>query len=110
MSRLREPEVAPAELESLFSALQRTGQSWPEPAHGRQSLIPLEEILARPEFFWPEEEPTIIGRIWEQIREQLLKLLARISPSAASGLGPIVQTALTVAGIVILLGVLAVGS
>jgi hypothetical protein len=106
VSRLRDPEVTPAELESLFLALQKSGQSWSEPTYGRQSLLPLDEILSRPEFFWPEEEPTFFDRIWEQILEQLLRLLARILPSAASGLGPIVQTALTIAGIVILLGVL----
>lgn len=105
-ARLRDPDVSPAELESLFLALQRTGQSWPAPSHDGQSLIPLENILARSEFLWPEEEPSILGRIWEQIQEQLLKMLARISPSAASGLGQVLQPILTISGIIILLGVL----
>ncbi len=106
VGKLRDPEVSLSQLESLVRALQESEHNWAEPSQGQGSLIPLEEILTQPEFTWTEDEPTIIDRIWQAISEQLLKLLARISPSAASGFGPLIQTALTIAGIVILAGAL----
>lgn len=105
-ARLREPDIALTELESYFLTLQEAGRSWAEPTHDSQSLLSLEEILAQSEFQWPEEEPTFLDRIWDWISEQLLKLLARISPSAASGLGQLLQPFLTIIGIIILFGVL----
>ena len=73
----------------------------------REDLIPLGEILARPEFQSIQEEPGLIQRIWQWFADLFLDILARIYPQSAAGLGPLVRIILTGAGLIALIAALA---
>lgn len=64
------------------------------PAWRERALSQLEQILSRPEFQWPEQQPSLLERIWEWLVRQLINWL----PSEASG-GRIVTILLISAGV-----------
>jgi hypothetical protein len=61
----------------------------------------LKAILARPEFEWPEEELSPLERAWQQVREGILALLARLIPAEVAG-GSFLRTFLTILGVIVL--------
>jgi hypothetical protein len=101
VAKLRAPEPDLAQIESLLLTLSAANQNWPEPSFEEQDLASLKAILARPEFQWPEEEPSPLERVWQQVRESILALLARLIPAEVAG-GSFLRTFLTVIGVVVL--------
>lgn len=106
ISLFQEPEPDLTQLETYLAAVQASHDRWPEPVHDAQDLVPLTDILARPEFQAVEEEPGLIQRIWQRVVDAFLDFLLRIFPQSTGGLGPIVRFLLTIFGLVALAAVL----
>ncbi len=103
VARLQDPEPDLERLLTILRAALAARDRWPDSSHDRQDLVPLAEILARPEFEAAREEPGPIQRLWQRIVDSLLGLLLRISPESAGGLGPLIRVVLTVAGVAVLI-------
>lgn len=103
VARLQDPEPDLDHLEATLKAILAARGRWPDPSHDSQDLIPLAEILARPEFQALQEEPGPLEQLWQRIGDLLLDLLSRLYPESAAGLGPLIRLVLTVAGLVALM-------
>jgi hypothetical protein len=103
VTRLIDPAPDLASLEAYLMTVQAARDRWPDPSHDNQDLVPVAEILARQEFQVIQEEPGLIGQLWDRITNWLLELLIRIYPQSAGGLGPLIRVALTVIGMVALI-------
>jgi hypothetical protein len=102
----QDPEPDLSQLKAYLKAVQASRDRWPDPIHDAQDLVPLSEILTRPEFQSVQEEPGLIQRLRQRIIETLLDILVRIYPQSAGGLGPLVRLVLTIAGFIAIIAVL----
>lgn len=105
-ARLKEPDPDLAQLEAYLTVVQTSRDRWPEPSHDSQDLLPLAEILARPEFQVRQEEPGPLDQLWQRILDSLRELLVAIFPESAGGFAPLIRGLLTVIGIVALVAAL----
>ncbi len=64
-------------LERLLAALEDAVASWPGVALPGDALTPLQEILAQPEFQWPEERPSPLTTLWEKFWQAVNRWLNR---------------------------------
>ena len=64
-------------LEGLLAALEDSMASWPGGTVPVDALTPLQEILARPEFQWKEEQPSLLTTLWERFWQMVDRLLGR---------------------------------
>jgi hypothetical protein len=116
LMRADPPELA--RLQALFGALESAGDFWPTAAqgaahgaaqgaaHGAHDLASLRAILARPEFEWPEERPTLWQQWRERLRQAFVELLERLFPEEIRLPGAGLTWTLTLIGAVLLLLVL----
>jgi hypothetical protein len=116
LMRADPPELA--RLQGLFGALGAAGDSWPATAqgaahraahgaaHGAGDLASLRAILARPEFEWPEDRPTLWQQWRERLRQAFVSLLERLFPEEIRLPGAGLTWLLTLIGIVLLLLIL----
>lgn len=63
-----------------FAAISTAWGQGDGPAWRERALSELDQILRRPEFQWPEEQPSLLDRIWEWLIRQLINLLPDSAP------------------------------
>lgn len=94
-------------LDGLLAALLAARDSWPPPKHSALDRAALERILSRPEFQWPQKQPSPLAQWWERLLEWLERLLGgRRSGGTVRGGLPLLRDLLTIVGAVALAAVL----
>lgn len=103
---LDEPSPDLVQIDTHLEAIRSSRERWPAAIHGTQDLLPLAEILSRPEFQSLEEEPNFLQRIWQRLVEALRRFMLRLFPGSGGSLNPIFRIILTVGGSLALIGIL----
>ncbi len=70
-------------LNNLLEAQLAARDAWPQEIHGRQALEPLTQILARPEFQWPQAQPSAFQQWVDRILERLQEFLWNLMPEGS---------------------------
>lgn len=105
---VRQLQASDPDVEAIraqLDALETVWNRWPrrefDRSSGDEAQSQLQEILARPQFQWPQEGPTLLQRIWER----LLRFLFNAFPDALVGGRPL-SALLAGLGALLLLAVL----
>lgn len=89
LQQLRQLPAGQEEIVAGLQALQETLARWPTGVHDDDDLTPLAAILARSEFDWPPDEPSLLERLWRQmwtfIEDFLVALSRRMGGEALLG-------------------------
>lgn len=87
--QLQAPEPDVEAIRARLDALETVWSRWPrrefDRTSGQEAQSQLQEILARPQFRWPQEGPTLWQRIWER----LLRFLFNLFPDSLDGGRPL---------------------
>ncbi len=67
-------------LNGLLAAMRSTHDAWPPPKHNAQDIRALENILARPEFQWQTDQPSLLEQWWRKLEEAFWRFVARLLP------------------------------
>ncbi|MBI3244665.1 MAG: DUF4129 domain-containing protein [Chloroflexi bacterium] len=67
-------------LNDLLAAMRSTHDAWPPPKHNAQDIRALENILARPEFQWQTDQPSLLEQWWRKLQEAFWRFVARLLP------------------------------
>jgi hypothetical protein len=73
----------------IFDALQEAHQKYPSQVFTTESLVPLREILSRPEFQWQEAGPDPIAEFLNWLWNKLLELLGKRDGPIEINLSPL---------------------
>ncbi len=111
VSQLRADPPDLEQLDRLLTALLTARDAWSQSETASPDTETLDQILARPEFQWPSEQPSPLAEWWRQLRQRFWEFIARILPSSggesASAGVPLLQYAFTALGSLALILVLA---
>lgn len=103
--QLQAPDPDVEAIRVKLEALETVWDRWPQRefdrSSGQEAQAQLQEILARPQFQWPQEGPTLLQRIWER----LLRFLFNVFPDTLVGGRPL-SALLAGLGALLLLAVL----
>lgn len=94
-------------LQGLLDALLSARMDWPQARHDATALLALQDILSRPEFQWPEEEPSALAEWLRQVQEWFADLWERLFPEGVSVDAPVVRYLLLGLGVALLGSILA---
>lgn len=94
-------------LRGLLDALLSARQEWPQARHDAAALLALQDVLSRPEFQWPEEEPSALAEWLRQVQEWFADLWERLFPEGVSVDAPVVRYLLLGLGVALLGSILA---
>ena len=108
-SQLRADPPDLEQLDHLLTALLAARDTWSRPGTPPPDTETLDQILARPEFQWPSEQPSPLAEWWKQLQQRFWEFIGRIlSSSGSESTGvPLFQYALTALGSLALILVLA---
>jgi hypothetical protein len=85
-------------LDALLENLLAARDSWARESWSAADLEALEQILARPEYQWKPQEPSLLAQWWERVKEWLWDLLDWLIPQGWAG-SPALRFVLTALGI-----------
>ena len=105
VAQLRTDSPNETRLVALLDTLLAVRQSWPAAKHSSQDVIALTDILARAEFQWQPEQPSLLAQLWREILRYLLDLLPEEAIVSLDGVW--LSYVLTVVGMLVMLGVMA---
>lgn len=107
--QLQAPEPDVEAIRARLDALETVWSRWPrrefDRTSGQEAQSQLQEILARPQFQWPQEGPTLWQRIWER----LLRFLFNLFPDSLDGGRPLGALLAGLGGLLLLAVLLYVG-
>lgn len=105
IAQFRAPEPNAEALRARLDTLEIVWNRWPQRDFSRRSapeaLSQLRQILAQPQFQWPQQGPSLLRQIWDR----LLRFLFNLLPEAVTGARPL-RALLAGLGILLLLAVL----
>lgn len=84
VSQLRAEPPDLNRLNGLLTVLLATRQNWPQAEFSSQDMEALTHILARPEFQWPPEQPSLIDIWLQRLLDAFFNLVTRLLPNSAA--------------------------
>jgi len=100
-AQLRAESPGGQPLSQLLASQLAARQEWPQSSHQAADVDSLREILAQPQFQWPEQEPSPFQEWLNGILEKLQAFLQRLQPEG-DGSSPIWNRLITAVGALLL--------
>jgi hypothetical protein len=80
VTHLRADSPDLARLNELLTTLLTARHTWPQAKHTSSDLEALESVLARPEFQWRPEQPSLLAELWRRFWEFFWRQIAPLLP------------------------------
>ena len=101
--RAEEPDLL--SLTDHLAATLAARATWPQGDFSATALLPLTNILARPEFQWQPETPNPLQALWDRIFDAFDDFLARLFPGFDGTVLLPVDLIITIVGSILLIGI-----